>query len=146
MVIPDACILCLHHVSLITQLFYNIMQIFSFALSLYALCYCAFCFANKSVGAIIRARIKTIRASEEREERGHQDAITADQETAPGGQGDTGRHQPIRGQYPGHVTSPSQSEASAGDPQEVKCPATCSIRRVSQSHRHHRFIKNKLWD
>ena len=33
LVIPDAWILCLHHVSL-TQLFYNIMQIFSLALSL----------------------------------------------------------------------------------------------------------------
>ena len=100
-----------------------------------------FCFANKSVGAIIRARIKTIRASEERV--WLHDAIRARQETSPGGQGDTGHRQPIRGQCSGHVTCLDQSEASVGDPQEVKCPATCSIRRVSQSHPHHRFIKNK---
>ena len=65
LVIPDAwsLFLCQPY----THLVYNIMQIFSSAWSLYALCYCAFYFANKSVGAIIRARIKTIRASEERE-------------------------------------------------------------------------------
>ena len=65
LVIPDAwsLFLCQPY----THLVYNIMQIFSSAWSLYALCYCTFYFANKSVGAIIRARIKTIRASEERE-------------------------------------------------------------------------------
>ena len=85
-----------------------------------------FCFANKSVGAIIRARIKTIRASEERE-RLH-DAIRACQETSPGGQGGHGPSSanqspvlgsrdlsgPIRGQYwwpaggkvPGHLQYP----------------------------------------
>ena len=62
LVIPDAMLGFFFCVSLT-----KLMQIFSFALSLYALCYCVFYFANKSVGAIIRARIKTIRASEERE-------------------------------------------------------------------------------